>query len=220
ASATILAKSSRMNCPPHRHQPLPLALRLPHHTAQIAAADPADPIDRDTARCLQNDLRFAALTEHVHMGRVVIIRKNHEPEAVRAVHRHHEANPSMLGFQDVDERRHARPRVSAMISSVVRPLVVVPRIRSNLLGRTRPLPILRRNARPSSAISKSTLLPGLMPRRSRTGFGIVTCPLRVTVTLTGASVILPTLWVLPRGTRWCQSPARATRHRAVGWVSA
>src|SRR5262249_23612433 len=182
------------------------ALRLPHHTAQIAAADPGDPIDRDTARCLQNDLRFAALTEHVHMGRVVIIRKNHEPEAVRAVHRHHEANPSMLGFQDFDERRHARRRVSAMISSVVRPLVAIPRIRTNGLGRTLLLPILRRNARPSSAISKSTLLPGLMPRRSRTGFGIVTCPLRVTVARTGVSVILVRPPVLPLRAQSCQPP--------------
>jgi len=84
----------------------------------------------------------------------------------------------------IDERHQGSPRVNAMISSVVSLLVAVPRIRSKRLGSTIGLPTRRRKARPSSAISKSTLLPGLMPRRSRTGFGMVTWPLRVTVTAT------------------------------------
>src|SRR5262249_47058364 len=91
----------------------------------------------------------------------------------------------------VDQRHRLSPRLSAMISSVVSPLVAVPRIRSKGLGLTMRLPTLRRKARPSSAISKSTLLPGLIPRRSRTCFGTVTCPLLLTVTVTIASSVIP-----------------------------
>src|SRR5712691_11344763 len=60
-----------MNSPPHRDQPLPLALDLLHHPAQIASADADDPIEPDIARFLQDDLRFAALSEHVHMRRSI-----------------------------------------------------------------------------------------------------------------------------------------------------
>src|SRR6266567_5664512 len=88
-----------MNSPPHRDQPLSLALDLQHHPAHIAAADTGDPIEPDLARSFQDDLCFAALTEHMHMRRAVVVRKNHEPEAMGAVDRHHETNPSMLGFQ-------------------------------------------------------------------------------------------------------------------------
>jgi hypothetical protein len=87
----------------------------------------------------------------------------------------------------IDKRHQLSLRVSAMISSVERPPVAVPRIRSKRLGLTARPPTARKKARPSSAISKSTLLPGVIPRRSRTGLGIVTWPLRVTVTATSAS---------------------------------
>lgn len=86
----------------------------------------------------------------------------------------------------IDERHRFSPRVNATISSVVKPPVAVPRIRSKRLGLIARSPTLRKKARPSSAISKSILLPGLIPRRSRTRFGIVTRPLRVTVTATSS----------------------------------
>jgi hypothetical protein len=66
---------------------------------------PGNPIEPDPARPFQDDLRFAALSEHMHMRRAVIVRKNHEPEAMGAVHRHHQDNPSKLGFQG---RVHSR----------------------------------------------------------------------------------------------------------------
>jgi hypothetical protein len=50
----------------------------------------------------------------------------------------------------VDQRHRLSPRLSAMIASVVSPLVAVPRIRSKRLGLTVRLPTLRRKARPSS----------------------------------------------------------------------
>jgi hypothetical protein len=67
--------------------------------AQIAAADAGDPIEPDPVRSFQDDLRFAALSEQVQVGRTVIIRENHEPEAIRPVHGDHQNNPSLLGFQ-------------------------------------------------------------------------------------------------------------------------
>ena len=88
-----------MNHPPHCDQSLPLALHFLHHLTQITSADAGDSIEPDPARTFQDDLRFAALSEHIHVGRIVIIRENHEPEAVGAVHRHHQNNPSRLGFQ-------------------------------------------------------------------------------------------------------------------------
>src|SRR6516165_153672 len=91
----------------------------------------------------------------------------------------------------VDQRHRLSPRLSAMIASVVSPLVAVPRIRSKRLGLTVRLPTLRRKARPSSSSSKSTLLPGFIPRRSRTCFGTVTWPLLVTVTVIIASSVIP-----------------------------
>jgi hypothetical protein len=91
----------------------------------------------------------------------------------------------------VDQRHQLSPRVSAMIASVVSPQAAVPRIRSKRLGLTVRLPTLRRKAQPSSATSKSTLLPGLIPRRSRTCFGTVTWPLLVTVTVINASSVIP-----------------------------
>jgi len=89
-----------MNSPPHRDQPLPLVLGLQHHPAQIASADAGDLIEPDPARSFQDDLRFAALTEHMHMRRAVIVRKNHEPEAMgRGGPSTIKTNPSWLGFQ-------------------------------------------------------------------------------------------------------------------------
>ena len=71
-----------------------------------------------------------------------------------------------------------------MISSVLRPTVAVPCSLAKRLGglavRAR-LPALLSSPRPSSATSKVTPLPGMMPRRSRTSLGMVTCPLVVTV---------------------------------------
>jgi hypothetical protein len=78
-----------MNAPPHRDQSFPFASNLQHHLAQIASADACDPIEPDRARTLQDDLRLATLAENVDMGRVVIVGKNHEPEAMGTVHRHH-----------------------------------------------------------------------------------------------------------------------------------
>ena len=69
-----------MNSPPQCEQPLPLALDLLHHPAQIASADAGDPIEPDPVRSFQVDLGFAALSEHMDVGRAVIVRKNHESE--------------------------------------------------------------------------------------------------------------------------------------------
>jgi hypothetical protein len=78
-----------MNSPPHRDQSRPLALNLLHHSVQIASADAGDPIESDPTWPFQDDLCFTALTEHVNVGRAVIVGKNHEPEAMGAVSRHH-----------------------------------------------------------------------------------------------------------------------------------
>jgi hypothetical protein len=74
-----------MNCPPHPDQPLALPPHLLHHTAQIASTDADNPIKPDSCRSFQDDLRFAALSEHVHVGRTMIVRKDHKPEAISTV---------------------------------------------------------------------------------------------------------------------------------------
>src|SRR5262245_65844766 len=88
-----------MNSPPHFDQSLPLAMDLLHHASQIGPADADDPIKPSPVYPFQDDLRFATLAEHVHVRRVVIVRKNHEPEAMGTVDWHHQPNPSALGFQ-------------------------------------------------------------------------------------------------------------------------
>jgi len=59
-----------MNSPPRRNQPASLALYLLQHPAQIATADPSDPIELDPVRPFQDDLCFAALAEHMHVRRL------------------------------------------------------------------------------------------------------------------------------------------------------
>ena len=81
------------------------------------------------------------------------------------------------------------PRVSAMIWSVVRPVVARPRRRSNRLLGGAVRSALLNMTRPSYAISKSTALPGPIPNRSRIGLGMVTCPFVVSVVAIAASVI-------------------------------
>jgi hypothetical protein len=59
---------------------------------------------------------------------------------------------------------------------VVRPLVAGPRDQSERAASD------AADSTKSPAVLGNIVLPDLMPSRSRTGFGIVTCPLRVTVT--------------------------------------
>jgi hypothetical protein len=89
-----------MNSPPHGEQLRALTLDLLDHAAQITSADTDDPIDPDPIWSFEHDLRLASVPKHMHVRRAVIVRKNHEPEAVRAVHRRHQNNPSKLGFQE------------------------------------------------------------------------------------------------------------------------
>jgi hypothetical protein len=88
-----------MNRSPPCEQPFALAPRLLHDATQISAADASDPIQRYACWPSQDDLRFAAMPEHMHVRRAVVVGEDHESKAVSAVNGHHENNPSLLGFQ-------------------------------------------------------------------------------------------------------------------------
>ena len=76
---------------------------------------------------------------------------------------------------------------------------------------------------PSAARWKSTLLPGTIPSRSRTAFGIVTCPFAVTVVVIFRDLVIPhASKVLPSCTKinimwlfgdWSLEPATDGLHR-------
>jgi hypothetical protein len=89
-----------MDLLPHRHQSPVLALDFLHDPTQIASTNAYEPVEPDPTCHFQHDLGFTALAEHVHMRRAVMGSKNHEPEAMGTVHRHHQNNPSKLGFKD------------------------------------------------------------------------------------------------------------------------
>jgi hypothetical protein len=99
AAATVAARSSLMNYPPHRDQPRLLALYRLHHPAQITRPMPATQsslIPSGPSKTIfasppcPSTCTWAGCD---HSG-------NHEPEAVGAVDRDHRNNPSSLGFQD------------------------------------------------------------------------------------------------------------------------
>ena len=75
---------------------------------------------------------------------------------------------------------HGSPRVSSMIALVSRPLPACPRSFAKRLGGCF-FAAWTRTTLPSEVRRKSILLPGTIPKRSRTGLGIVICPLAVTV---------------------------------------
>ena len=79
-------------------------------------------------------------------------------------------------------------RVSAIIASVLRPCPACPRnFRKRLALRV--LPAGNSSILPSAIWRKLTWLPGFKPSRSRTGFGMVTCPLAVTVVLNDSTSV-------------------------------
>jgi hypothetical protein len=94
-----------MNFVPSCEQPPALVLYFLHDATQIAAADADEPIQLYARRPSQDNSRLAALSEHVHMRRTVIVGENHEPEAMGTVNGHHETNPSLLGFQELAHYR-------------------------------------------------------------------------------------------------------------------
>jgi hypothetical protein len=79
-----------MNSLPGREQPLPLLPCLLQHAAQISSPDADDPIECYAGWSREHDLCLATLSEHVHMGRTVIVGKNDEPEAMGTVNNHHQ----------------------------------------------------------------------------------------------------------------------------------
>ncbi|MEA2183793.1 MAG: hypothetical protein QOF69_2978 [Solirubrobacteraceae bacterium] len=82
-----------------------------------------------------------------------------------------------------------RRRISRLISSVLIHTVARPRIRATKVCLS---PGLTRTSRaPASSRGKSTSLPGVMPNRSRTCWGIVTRPLLVTRTTAGQQRVIP-----------------------------
>ncbi len=114
------------------------------------------------------------------------------PEACGFQLRYRPIGPSWIIGNDVEKdfrvyEYHGSPRVSAMIASVSRPLPACPRSFAKRLGGCF-FAAWTRTTLPSEVRRKSILLPGTIPKRSRTGLGIVICPLDVTVVVMAGPV--------------------------------
>jgi hypothetical protein len=87
-------------------------------------------------------------------------------------------------------QRYASPRVNTMIASVSSPLPAWPRSLSKQIA-CRFASALMSTTLPSAARRNSTLLPGTISRRSRTGLGMVICLLRLRLPLRHRAKALP-----------------------------
>jgi hypothetical protein len=78
-----------MDLSPSREQAITLALDLAHEPAQLGPTDADGPIERQPFGSFQDDPRFPARPEDVHVGRAVIVREDDEAVPEGPVNRHH-----------------------------------------------------------------------------------------------------------------------------------
>jgi hypothetical protein len=77
-----------MNFPPHRQQVASFARHLLHDPTKVAPPNADNPVET-SLQSFQPNLRFAALAEHMHVRRAVIVNENHEPETMSTMDRDH-----------------------------------------------------------------------------------------------------------------------------------
>jgi hypothetical protein len=75
--------------PTRSDKPVALSFHFAEDTAQIAARDTGGPVEAQSFRPVERDLRLATLLDDMNMRRAVIVHEDHEAVAEGTMDRYH-----------------------------------------------------------------------------------------------------------------------------------